>query len=502
MKPTSRRHFLKTSVAVAAACELPGLLLVGPRGLKAAGPNGQVRMGIVGLGGIDVAGSVGGRGRQLISRLRAVPAAKVVALCDVDQAILDREVQQFKDRHESVAAYRDMRQLFDDKTIDAVAIAVPNHWHALATIWACQAGKHVYVEKPFAYNIWEGRQAVAAARKYGRLVQVGTQSRSSIALRQAFEYLRSGQLGPIRCAHAIIYRSRQGIGKVAAPTPLPGTVDYDMWCGPAPKGPLLRKQLHYDWHWFWANGNGEIGNNGAHNVDVCRWGLGQSQPAPRAMSIGGRFGFNDDGETANTQITMWDYQPAPLICEIRNLSVAKGEKPLGTFRNCSSTNIIDCEGGYFAGNATGGALLDHQGRKIRDIGEKRRAQDIEVAHVANFVAAVAAGKAADLNAEAREGHVSAACLHMANISYHLGQQSPPEAIREAIHSSTELSDAFQRCREYLRANGVDLAATPAVVGPWVTFDPQQECFINELAGPANALCRRACRAPFAIPTIV
>ena len=163
---------------------------------------------------------------------------KIVALCDVDQGHLDREVQAFTKRGEKVATYADLRRVFDDKNVDAVVIALPNHWHALATVWACQAGKDVYVEKPFSYNLWEGRQMVAAARKYGRMVQVGTQNRSSALLRKVFDALRGGELGAIRYAHALVYRARDGIGTIEAPTAVPSTVDYDLWCGPAPKTPL------------------------------------------------------------------------------------------------------------------------------------------------------------------------------------------------------------------------------------------------------------------------
>ena len=306
MKQTTRRNFLKSSMTAGVALGLPRTVIGGERPSKATGPNDAVRLAVVGLGATTAVGGVGGRGHQLIPRLREVPGVKIVALCDVDQTFLDREVQPFKDRGEEVATYVDLRRVLDDKTIDAVVIALPNHWHGLATVWACQAGKDVYVEKPFSYNHWEGRQMVAAARKYGRMVQVGTQNRSSTLLRQVFDDLRRGQLGAIRYAHALVYRARDGIGKVSAPTPLPATVDYNLWCGPAPKTPLMRKQLHYEWHWFWATGNGEIGNNGVHVMDLCRWALGQNQPPPRAMSIGGRFAFNDGGETANTHLALLD----------------------------------------------------------------------------------------------------------------------------------------------------------------------------------------------------
>jgi predicted dehydrogenase len=419
----------------------------------------------------------------------------------VDQGHLEREINDFQRRGEKVAKYTDLRRVFDDKTIDAVVVALPNHWHALATIWAAQANKDVYVEKPFSYNIWEGQQMVAAARRYGRIVQVGTQNRSSTLLRQTFDFLRSGQLGAIRYARALVYRARDGIGKVDAPTPLPSDVDYDLWCGPAPRAPLMRKQLHYEWHWFWATGNGEIGNNGIHDIDICRWALGQHQPAPRAMSIGGRFGFNDCGETANTQIALLDYQPAPIMCEIRNLRVAKGADPMGSFRNRKGGVVIDCEGGYFAGNASGGAFFDKEGKKIKDVRDDGSSKKLETTHLANFIAAVRSRKSGDLAAEALEGHLSTACCHMANISHRLGKQSPQEAIRATIEGNKELTDAFERCREYLRENGVNLGATRTTLGPWVTFDSKEERFVDDFADAANELSRRQYREPFVVHEI-
>ena len=502
MKQTTRRYFLKSSMAAGLALGWPGMVIGSAAQSKAAGANDVVRLAVIGMGGTTTVGGVGGRGHQLIPRLREVPGAKIVALCDVDQAHLDREAQPFKDRGESIATYGDLRRVLDDKTIDAVVIATPNHWHALATIWACQAGKDVYVEKPFSYNLWEGRQMVAAARKYGRMVQVGTQNRSSALLRQVFADLRGGKLGPIRYAHALVYRARGGIGQVSTPTPLPPTVNYDLWCGPAPITPLMRKQLHYEWHWFWATGNGEMGNNGVHIMDLCRWALGHNQLPSRAMSMGGRFGFKDCGETANTHIALLDYQPAPLLCEIRNVRTATGADAIGKFRNQNRGLMIDCEGGYFAGDASGGALFDYQGKKIKDIPDDGGSKRLETDHLANFLAAVRSRKADDLAAEAAQGHVSAGCCHLANISYRLGKQSTPDAIRETIKANRELLDAFDRCREYLRENGVDLDATPAVLGPWVTLDSKQEGFVNDFADAANDLSQRSYRPPFVVPKIV
>ena len=501
MKNITRRTFLNRSMTAGLALGMPRIAIGAEGSSQTPGPNGTVRVAVIGLGSTTAIGGVGGRGHQLIPRVREVPGARIVALCDVDQTHLDREAQPFKDRGETVATYRDLRRVLDDKNIDAVVIALPNHWHALATVWACQAGKDVYVEKPFSYNLWEGRQMVAAARKYGRMVQVGTQNRSSTLLRQVFDQLRSGQIGSMRYAHTLVYRPRDGIGTVNTPTPLPDTVDYDLWCGPAPKTPLMRKQLHYEWHWFWATGNGEMGNNGIHVIDISRWALGQNQPPPRAISIGGRFAFNDCGETANTHIALFDYQPAALICEIRNVRASKSPDAMGKFRNRSSGLVIDCEGGYFAGDASGGALFDKQGKKIKDFPDDGSSKGLETSHMSNFVAAVRSRKAGDLAAEALQGHHSTACCHMANVSYRLGKQARPEVIRETIQATRELSDAFERCREYLRENEVNLDTTPAALGPWVTFDSKQERFVNDHANEANALSQREYRQPFVVPKI-
>lgn len=502
MAGATRREFLKRSLAGGLVLGMPGLALGRRRPSGAAGPNSQIGVAVVGLGGIDIVGGVGGRGRQLINRLGDVPGVRVVALCDVDRAVLDHELQPFKDRGQEVAAYTDLRKVLDDRAVDAVAIATPNHWHALGTIWACQAGKDVYVEKPFSYDLWEGRQMVAAARKYGRMVQVGTQRRSSTVLRRAIEYLRSGQLGAIRCVHAIVYRPREGIGKVNGPTPVPSTVDYDLWCGPAPKGPLMRRQLHYEWHWFWATGNGEIGNNGAHMIDIGRWALGRDQAPPRAMSIGGRFGFDDCGETPNTQVAILDYEPAPLICEIRNFRATKGVDSIGRFRGAGRGIVVDCEGGYLLGDSTGATAFDKDARQIKEFPFDGKSRDVEVAHLANFAEAVRSRKASELAAEASVGHGSAAGSHLANVSHRLGQEAPPEAIRETIRGNGALSDGFERCREYLRQNDVALDETKATVGPWVTLDAKRERFVGEFADRANALSRREYRAPFAVPEIV
>ena len=269
----SRRRFLVNSVVGGVAAR--GALT---RSASAAplGTNDAVRVAVVGLGNP-------GKGLHHIQMFKAVPGVRVVALCDVDEAILDKAVKGLASENIQVARYVDVRKLLESKEVDAVSIATPNHWHSLMAIWACQAGKDVYVEKPVSHNVWEGRRLVEAAAKYGRVVAAGTQSRSDEALLELAEDIRAGKLGRILRARGFCYKRRESIGRVDGPQPIPASVDYDLFCGPAPLEPLRRKQLHYDWHWFWATGNGDIGNQGVHEMDVCRWMLGEENLPPRVF---------------------------------------------------------------------------------------------------------------------------------------------------------------------------------------------------------------------------
>jgi predicted dehydrogenase len=242
-------------------------------------------------------------------------------------------IQYVNPAFEKVTGYTDMRKLFDDKSIDAVSIATPNHWHALASIWAIQAGKDVYVEKPVSHCVWEGRQIVKAARKYGKIVQTGTQSRSSReGIAAAVKYVQEGNLGKILLSRGLCYKRRGSIGKSEGEQPIPESIDYDLWCGPGPKGPLMRQKLKYDWHWTWDYGNGDLGNQGIHQKDNARWFLGEMELSPSVWSVGGRLGYEDDGETANTQIIYHGYEKAPLIFEVRGLPENKDSKNMDKYK--------------------------------------------------------------------------------------------------------------------------------------------------------------------------
>src|SRR5947207_2371939 len=348
MKAISRRSFLQTSVAGAAAWSLS------PRSWsQVVGANEHIRVAVVGING---------RGASHIDEFSKIKGARVVALCDVDRDVLHRRAEKL----EGVEKYSDVRKLLENKDIDAISTATPNHWHSLITIWACQAGKDVYVEKPVSHNVFEGRQCVEAARKYNRIVQAGTQGRSNGAQREAFAWIKEGHLGKIKIARGLCYKRRPSIGKVDAPQPIPSQIDYDLWCGPALKLPLTRKKLHYDWHWVWNTGCGDIGNQGIHEMDKSRWALGKMELPPKIFSIGGRLGYVDDGETANTQMAVFDYGDVLLIFEVRGLPSKSGSSGMDKYRGESVGQVIECEGGYVSGVTA----YDNNDKSIQKFGGK------------------------------------------------------------------------------------------------------------------------------------
>jgi predicted dehydrogenase len=435
------------------------------------------------------------KGAQHIEVFHGLEGVRVAALCDADEQVLGREVKKFQERNEKVIACTDVRRLLDDKSIDAIVTATPNHWHALITVWACQAGKDVYVEKPISHDVWEGRKAVEAARKHGRIVQGGTQNRSDVGLREAVEYIQQGSLGRILWAHGLWFKMRPSIGRVKGPKPLPSHIDYNLWTGPAPLKPLMRERLHYDWHWFWDTGNGDMANLGVHQIDDCIWAIGQSGLPRRVISIGGRFGYVDDAETPNTQMAIFDCEPAPIIIEVRGLPRAKGVRAMDSYRGIRSGNIIQCENGYFAGGRGGGWAYDNDGKKI-----KQFKGDGGGGHQANFIQAMRSRKVSDLHADVLEGHFSAALCHIANISHRLGQKYPPEQVKEAVQDNQEALETFERFEKHLAANEVDLKETPFVLGPWLKIDSKTEKFVGDFPTRwANELLKRNYREPFVVP---
>ena len=464
--------------------------------VKGGSPNGDIRIAVVGFNG---------KGVSHIEAFQGIPGVRVVALCDVDGEVMARNVKNyFTDRGEKVATYVDYRKLLEDSSIDAVAIATPNHWHALMAVWACQAGKDVYVEKPVSHNVWEGRKAVEAAQKYKRVVQAGTQSRSAQELHEAFAYIKQGNLGKILWARGLCYKLRENIGKTTGPQPVPRHFDYDLWSGPAPLVPPRHNTLkggtvHYNWHWFWNYGGGDIANQGVHQMDICRWFLDEPGLPAAVMSIGGRFGYEDDAETPNTQITVLNYERAPLIFEVRGLPRKAGERAMDVYRGARVGVVVQCEHGYFApGETGGGAVYDNSGKKIAQfVGTGGRV------HQQNFIAAMRTRKSSDLAAPIEGGHVSSALCHLANISYRLGAENTSEAIQRAVEAHEPTRDSFARMLAHLEANGVDTKAARMVMGPVLALLPDKEAFLSKEkfdAGYwANTLLTRQYRAPFVVP---
>jgi predicted dehydrogenase len=479
----NRRRFLKAAAVGASAASLPAASWS-----CVWGANDTIRLGVIGLRG---------RGGDHIQGFSALPGVKVTAVCDCDAQVLGSVAERLRQRDAAVQTYADVRKLLDAKDVDVISTAAPNHWHALTVVWACQAGKDVYVEKPVSHNVWEGRQAVKAARKYNRIVQTGTQSRSSrTGVAAAVEWVRSGQLGKITLARGLCYNRRQSIGKADGPLTIPPHIDYDLWCGPAPKEPLVRKQFHYDWHWVWPTGNGDLGNQGVHQMDLVRWFLGEQELSPRVWSVGGRFGYVDDGTTPNTLIVFHDYARAPVLFEVRGLPAKTDGKEMDKFLGASVGLVIHCEGGnvVIAGHV-GAAVVAYD----RDGKEIRKWTGLED-HFGNFIRAVRSRKVQDLHADILEGHLSAALCHTGNISYRLGAQALPGAVLEQIRGDRDAAETFERMVEHLGANGVDLAATKATLGAVLKMDPKSERFLDN--DRANELLTGNYRPPFVVPAEV
>ena len=485
-----RRQFLAGSAASIAALTAPGAL--GRRAPIRQSPNDEIRVAVIGLRG---------RGRNHVDGFRRLPGVRVAALCDCDENVLRREAGKFADRGEEVATFVDLRRVLEQAEIDAVSVATPNHWHALASIWACQAGKDVYVEKPVSHNVWEGRQLVRAAREHGRIVQAGVQSRSSPGIAEALAWLHDGGLGRILWAQGLCYKPRKSIGKVEGLQEPPAGLDYGLWTGPAPLRPLTRKNLHYDWHWVYDTGNGDLGNQGIHQVDLCRRALGEQGLAPAVLSVGGRVGYDDDGETPNSQIVLLAYGAAPLVFEVRGLPRDRAAQrdqwdAQGMDRVLGSSIgvLVHCEEGVLRiPNNDSAIALDGKGKEIR---RWKGSED----HYANFIAAVRSRRRQDLTADIEEGHVSSALCHLGLISHRLGEAADPDALKERLASSERGRDALERLLAHLERNRVDLKHTPLSLGAALELDPTTERFTNSPEG--DRLLRREDRAPFVVPATV
>jgi len=419
-KNVSRRDFLVDSskaaaglAAVAALSSYSGPSIASSTTSTGFGANEQINMAVMG---------VRQRGRNHLSEFAKIPNVKIKAICDIDEKILGNRADEIEKKYgERPITEVDIRKVLENKDIDAIAIAAPDHWHALATIWACQAGKHVYVEKPCSHTIWEGRKMIEAARKYKRIVAVGFQNRSIKNVQQAIQFLHDGGIGEVYMAKGLCYKPRGSIGKVSN-EPVPKGVHYDLWLGCAPDRPFNKNHFHYEWHWNWTYGAGDIGNQGPHQFDVARWGLNKSEHPVKISSSGGYYAYDSDQETPNTQVANLQYADGKQLCfEVR-----------GLYTNDEDGIII---GNLFYGtkgwmHLNGSTWKTYFGRKNKpgpgSTTVEKAADPSNLAgaggsaHFVNFITALRSGKYQDLTCDIEEGHISTALPHLANIAYRVG----------------------------------------------------------------------------------
>ena len=448
----SRRSFIRSAAGKAAVAAMaPSAFAMAETTASASstsriiGANDRIRIAVLGING---------RGKTHVEEIMDLASksnVEVVALCDPDMNLLKVAAADFEKKYgKKVAIEQDFRKIYDDKSIDAVTLATPNHWHALQTIWACQAGKDVYVEKPATHNIHEGKKMIEAAYKYNRIVQHGVQLRSSVAIREAVKHLEEGLIGKVYMSRGLVYRRRPDIGNKGI-SPIPAGLNYDLWCGPAPMRPFSKNLVHYNWHWHWNYGNGDVGNQGIHETDLCMWGLGVDQLPERITSMGGKFLWDDCKEVPEIQTSIYHYpkQKKMIQFEVRHWN----------------TNLEDGAGvgNIFYGDK-GYMVVKGYNTYETYLGEKRekgpsRSEGGELGlHFQNWFDAIRARDMSIQNGPVQTGHLSSSLAHLGNISYRLGRQ--------------------------------------------LEFDPVAERFIGEGENEANAMLSRDYRAPYLLPDVI
>ncbi len=485
----SRRDFVERALAMAAAAVAGSTTESVLRGdesvARSVGPNDKVRVAVIGVNGQG-----GGHIREWLS----LPDVEVVAICDCDPAAYEKHGKTFEKLPRKPAFIKDVRELLERNDIDAVSIATPNHWHALMTVWAIQAGKDVYVEKPCSHNVEEGRVITQWARKLGRMCQMGVQSRSMSGTRQMMDFVKSGRIGTVKAAHALCFRQRNSIGLVDTPAPIPSGLDFDLWAGPAPKEVPIRAKLHYDWHWNHVTGNGDLGNQNPHELDKCRWALGKQELPKRVVSLGGRLGYVDNGDVANSQVTIFAWDDAILISDVRGLPIKTpvtfglpGAKP---FEKATAI-FYGTEGFVVSAAYHSGAAFDHEGNPLGTWSEGTRGQ-----HFANFVKAIKSRRHEDLNLDIEDGHLSSALAHLGNVSWTLGEAVPPGTRPTLAAADPHVTASLDTFDGYLGDHQIDFETTQLRLGRELTIDPATE---RSTDAEANRLFTREYRKGYELP---
>jgi len=486
MRRITRRGFMKGSLAAGV-----GLTMARPFA-RVRGANDEIQVAVVGING---------RGGSHIGAFDRMDGVRIAGLCDVDRNVLERRLKPFKDKNKKVAGYIDIRKLLDNKQIDAISIATTNHWHSLATVWACQAGKDVYVEKPCSHNIFEGRKCVEAAAKYRRIVQHGTQSRASSGWARQIAAIASGKYGKLLVSKAWASKNgkgRWGVGFKPYKEP-PEYLDFNIWLGPAPEQPYHENIVHYNWHWFWDFGNGEIGNQGVHQMDIARWAIPGGVLPKSVISMGGRWvkstpghpPFTDQAETPNCQLTVMDFGGPLLVFEVIGLVDGVGVDGKKYPRKVTNEFFLEegvIKGGKFYPNGS------DKGEDLVDVDVKMGPGDI----FSNFIHCVRTRKRSDLHADITEAHPSAACCHLGNISYRLGEQVPGKVEPDVLGRHPEIEKSWETIKRTVKGTlGYDVMKNTYCLGPMLKFDPKAEKFIDN--PKANELLTRPYRKPFVVP---
>jgi len=483
MSNVNRRRFMQT-LAAAATVTVAGTKSSG----QVVGANEAIRIAIAGIK------HPGGRGGAHISAYMPMQNVRITHLIDPDTRNYEPKLRGFRDNNKPVPqTVQDVRRVLEGNNIDAISIATPNHWHSLMTIWAAQAGKHVYVEKPMSHNVHEGRIAVDIARRHNVIVQHGTQSRSSAQWHNTLAAVKAGTYGKLLVSRGIVYKLRNSIGQRPTTDP-PAELDFNIWTGPAPQTAFHTNLVHYNWHWFWDFGNGDIGNQGVHQMDIARWAINGATLPRSVVSIGGRFGYADQGETPNTQISLMDFGETKLIFEVRGLRSPDyhGQGQGGNTFHTEEGIIANHRFTRNGQNASEPVVRPANVPAIRGAGNND-----ERGHFGNFIAAIRSNRREDLNAEILEGHYSAALCHLANISYRVGENLPFNGRAQAFGDDRDAAEAYTRMIEHLRSHNVPIEGNTYRVGRRLEVDARTERFTNN--NDANRLLTRNYREPFVVP---
>ena len=481
MPRVSRRQFLSTSIVTTVAA---GATLNQPNTLWARGANERVALGFI---------SCGGRSRALMDQFLKSDLCDIVAICDPDTTRMDMVTEEIAPKAKQ---YRDLRKLIEDPSIDAIVVATCNHWHCLAAIWAMEAGKHVYVEKPLSHTQWEGDQTVAAARRYGKVCQVGTQQRSDPMQAEIKKFLHEEKaIGEIKAAKVNRYGRRGPIGKRNQPLPIPKDVDYDLWLGPAQDQPLYRDRLHYDWHWDWNTGSGEMGNWGVHVLDDVRNNvfLDSVKLPKKIFGGGGRVVWDDAGQTPNVHFTYFDTGSIPVVIGLTNVAAEPGGKKTPPAIGPNSGYVVVCEGGRFEGQREKGVAFDNDGKVIREF--KGNSNGV---HQKNFLDAVIANDPSMLNADIEIGHHSTGWCNLANISYRTGSQMSDSEARSV--DQPQWLQLIDQMEEHLGVYGIKIDDKVIQMSPMLEVNDEGK-FVGDGSEKANTFLKREYRTGFEVPEL-